>query len=360
MRVWHCSASKFNLRAVIFYFVETERAEATFFRETFAEHDVRIVSELGEVEEDAEVLSVFIYSPVTEEFLVAHPRLRLVCTRSGTIENIDVAACKRHGIAVSYVPSYGDTTVAEHTFALILALSRRLREVMAASQQSRFSYQGTRGFDLNGKTLGLMGIGRISRKVVPLARAFGMRVLAYDPHAYAKELAEELGFEWATLPELYAQSDVISLHLRLTASTKHILNREAFAQCRPGVRIVNTARGRLIDTQALGEALDSGQVGGAGLDVLEDERALRQQATHIIGEEIVRHLQSGGGSNPIGVEERAVDLQGVMANDRLLAKTNVIYTPHVAFNSVEAVARLNESTVENIQRFLDGHPQNLA
>jgi D-lactate dehydrogenase len=341
---------------VTLYFVETERDEAEYFRESFTGHDVHIVTDIADVKADAEVVCVFIYSPISDEFLEAHPNLRLVCSRSGTLEHIDLPACQRRGVEVSYVPSYGESTVAEHTFALMLALSRRLREVMTASQQSRFSYQSTRGFDLEGKTLGLMGMGRVGQKVVPLARAFKMRVIAYDPHCYATALAGELGFEWVTLPELLAQSDIISLHLRLTAGTFHILDREAFAQCRPGVRIVNTARGRLIDTEALGEALDSGQVGGAGLDVLEDERALRQQATHIIGEEIVRYLQSGGAAGGgMGVPQRAEDLKGVMANDRLLSRPNVIFTPHVAFNSVEAVKKINEVTAASIRRFLEAH-----
>lgn len=345
---------------MILYFVETEHGEAEFFSDALPEHDIRFAYDLSEVEEDAEGVSTFIYSQITEEFLQTHPRLRLISSRSGTIEHIDLTACKRHGVTVTYVPRYGESTVAEHTFALVLSLSRRLREVMTASQQSRFSYQGTRGFDLAGKTLGLLGIGRIGQKVVPYARAFRMRVIAYDPFAFPRELAGELGFEWVSFPELLAQSDIISLHLRLTAATHHILDCAAFAQCRPGVKIVNTARGGLIDTEALGEALDSGQVGGAGLDVLEDERALRQHATHIIGEEIVRHLQSGAAADQVAAEARVHDLQGVMANDRLLGRPNVIFTPHVAFNSVEAVRKINEITVENIHRFLEGQPQNLA
>lgn len=343
---------------MILYFVETEREEGQLFQDAFPEEDVRIVPELIDVAEDAEVVCTFIYSQITEEFLSGHAKLRLVVTRSGTLEHIDLVACKGRGVTVAYVPDYGGGTVAEHTFALILALSRRLRESMTGSQQSRFSYQGTRGFDLAGKTLGLMGMGRVSRQVVPFAKAFRMRVIVWEPYPMPQELAQELAFEWVSLPELLAQSHIISIHLRLTAATHHILNRETIAQCRRGVRIVNTARGRLIDTEALGEALDSGQVGGAGLDVLEDERSLRQEATHIIGEEIVRHLQSGGLDKQEPPQDRVHDLQEVMANDRLLSRSNVIFTPHVAFNSVEAVARINQITIDNIRQFLAGTPQN--
>lgn len=344
---------------MIIYFVETEAAAQEFFTEHLASHDVRFVSELDEVGGDAEILSIFIYSAITEEFLAAHPRLRLIATRSTAVDHLPIEGCRRAGVAVAHVPAYGETTVAEHTFALILALSRRLREVMRAPKGGRFSYEATRGFDLAGKTLGIIGMGSIGQHVAALAQAFRMKVLASDVDC-SPELARTLDFSFVPRDDLLAQAHLISLHAALTPATYHLLNREAFARCRPGVLIINTARGALIDTQALREALDSGQVGGAGLDVLQDERVMRESATHIIAADIIQHLRSDAQARDARDADRVRELQELMLGDALLARKNVVFTPHVAFNSVEAVARLNEVTVENILGFVEGRPVNVV
>ncbi len=340
---------------MIIYFLETEIAEQEFFRAHLPAHDLRFVSALDEVDADAEVLSSFIYSTVTEEFLAAHPHLRLVATRSTAVDHLPLAACRERGITIANVPNYGETTVAEHTFALILALSRRLREVMLAPKGGRFSYEAARGFDLAGKTLGIIGMGRIGQHVAELAHAFRMKVLAYDVE-HSAELARTLHFTFVPLEELLAEADIISLHAPLTPATFHILNQDSLAKCRPGVLIINTARGSLIDTPALREALDSGQVGGAGLDVLQDERVMRESATRIIAADIVEHLRSDALAQDARDADRVRELEELMLGDALLARTNVVFTPHVAFNSVEAVARLNEGTVENITGFVAGRP----
>ena len=277
--------------AVIIYFLETETTEQEFFSAQLTDHDVRFVGDLEEVREDVEVLSVFINTKVGPEFLTAHPGLRFIATRSTALDHLDLWACRERSVVVSYVPDYGYTTVAEHTFALILALSRRLREVMLAPKGGTFSYAATRGFDLGGKTLGIIGMGRIGQRVAEIAHAFQMNVLAYDIDHPAK-LERALDFCFVPLEELLAKAHIISLHASLSAETYHILNHETLAKCREGVLIVNTARGSLIDTQALREALDSGQVGGAGLDVLQDERVMRQSVSKIIAADIIQHLRS--------------------------------------------------------------------
>jgi D-lactate dehydrogenase len=344
---------------VTIYFIETESSEDEFFVEHLPGHDVRFVSKLDDVGDDAEIVSTFIHSHINEGFFAPRPRIRCIATRSTAADHIDIAACRARGIVVVRVPDYGETTVAEHTFALILALSRRLREVMLAPKGGRFSYAATRGFDLAGKTLGIIGMGRIGQHVAELAQAFRMQVLAYDVEESAK-LARVLHFAFVPLDELLARSDIISLHAPLSKATYRILNRETLARCQPGVIIINTARGSLIDTFALREALDSGQVGGAGLDVLEDERVMRQPVSHIIATDIIEHLRSDALAHDSRDADRVRELQDLMLNDAVLARTNVVFTPHVAFNSVEAVERLQQVTLENITAFAAGKPINLV
>jgi len=342
---------------VIIYFLETEAAEEEFYATHLAEHDVRFVSSTEDVADDAEIISTFIYAGITAKFLAAHPRLRLLATRSTAADHLPLAACRERGVVVAHVPDYGETTVAEHTFALILALSRRLREVMLGPRSGRFSYEAARGFDLAGKTLGIIGMGRIGQHVAELGNAFRMKVLAYDVE-HPAELAQALHFQFVTLEELLAEAHIISLHSSLSAKTYHILNRETLAQCQRGVLIINTARGSLIDSQALRDALDSGQVGGAGLDVLQDERVMRQPVSQIIAADIVQHLRSDAAAYDARDADRVRELQELLLGDALLARSNVVFTPHVAFNSVEAIERLREVTVENILAFCQGRQPN--
>lgn len=338
---------------MIIYFLETESAEQEYFAEQLGGHDVRFVYQLGDVGNDAEILSIFINTALTTEFLDEHPKLRLVVTRSTATDHLPIEACQERNVALANVGNYGDRTVAEHTFALMLALSRRLREAMVSSKTGKFSYAAARGFDLEGKTLGILGMGHIGQQVAELAHAFRMKVLAYDVERPAG-LAESLHFSYVPLAELLSSSHVISLHAPLSAATYHILNRETLAQCRPGVLIINTARGSLIDTQALREALDSGHVGGAGLDVLQDERVMRQSVSNIIAADIVQHLRSDAQAFDDRDSDRVRELQELLLSDALLASRNVVFTPHVAFNSVETFERLVMVTVETIRAFADG------
>ncbi|MEP6667663.1 MAG: NAD(P)-dependent oxidoreductase [Chthoniobacter sp.] len=344
---------------MIIYFVETESAEEEYFAGQLAAHNVRFVAQLDEVGEDVEVLSVFINFRVTSEFLAAHPRLRFIATRSTAIDHLDLPTCRERQIAVANVNDYGFTTVAEHTFALILALSRRLREVMLIPKGGKFSYAEKRGFDLAGKTLGVIGMGRIGQRVAELAHAFHMTVLAYDID-HPAGLEQALDFTFVPLDELLREAHIISLHAPLSADTYHILNRETLAKCREGVLIVNTARGALVDTHALREALDSGQVGAAGLDVLQDERVMRQSVSGIIAADIVQHLRSDAAAHDAHDADRVRELQELMLGDDVLSRSNVVFTPHVAFNSVEAVERVKRVTLENITAFVAGRSLNIV
>jgi D-lactate dehydrogenase len=340
-------------------FTETEQPEEDFFKAALAGHELRFVSGVGEVEADAEILCVYIQSRIDTAFLDAHPQLELITTRSAGHDHVDVSACSQRGITVCEAPGSNANTVAEHTFALILALSRRLIELSEVKKERHFSFARWRGFELENKTLGVIGTGDIGRRVTHLALAFGMKVLAYDPYQQA-DVAE--GVRYVALDELLAESHVISLHAPLTSETFHLLDREAFAKCRCGAIIINTARGAVIDTDALVEALDAEIIGGAGLDVLEEESVMRKDAGKIVTDQIVERLQNAPPREeatergPEGIKH----IGRLFRNERLLARPNVVFTPHVAFNSVEAVERMHAMTVENIRAFLAGKPINVV
>jgi D-lactate dehydrogenase len=322
-------------------FLEVEPWEQTFLAERcpalwraqfYPEEADRIVLEHIS---DAEILSVFIYSDLDAALLDRLPNLKMIATRSTGFDHIDTAFCRRKGIVVCNVATYGANTVAEHAFGLILSLSRRIYQARARTIHGDFSFQGLQGFDLMGKVLGVIGTGQIGRHVIRIANGFQMRVLAYDIRP-DPSLAERLGFQYAGLNDLLAQSDVVSLHSPLTAETQHLMGRRQFEAMKKGALLINTARGGLVDTDALLWALDAGIVGGAGLDVLEGEEAIREE----------RELLSSRFD-----EER---LRSVIRNHILLKREDVVITPHIAFNSREAVERILNTTVENIQAFLEG------
>jgi D-lactate dehydrogenase len=288
---------------------------------------------------DIQALSVFIYSHVTREVLDALPELKFIATRSTGFDHIDVQACRSRGIAVSNVPSYGENTVAEHTMALLLMLSRKVHQSVLQVRSGRVDLAELTGFDLQGKTIGVIGAGHIGLHVIRIARGFGMRVLACDIRR-DPFLADLLGFEYATMEELLADSDIVTLHAPLTDKTHHLLGREEFGRMKPGVMIVNTARGGLIDTDALVEALESGKVGGAGIDVLEGEELIKEEKQLL--------------QQPLDVER----LRMAVRNRVLLARDNVVFTPHNAFNSREALVRILEVTLANLEAFRAGQAVN--
>jgi D-lactate dehydrogenase len=215
----------------VVYLVETETSEWDFFRENLADFTLRCVDDLGGVEDDASVVSVFIHSHIDAEFLNRHPALRLITTRSTGFDHIDVAACSRLGITVCNASSVDENTVAEHTFALMLAVARRLQEVCQANKQPQFRYERLRGWDLRGKTLGVIGTGRVGLRVIHVALAFGMQVLAYDPYSRSL-MAELLGVRYVGLEDLLSNANVISLHAPLTRETYHLLDRDGVPRCR--------------------------------------------------------------------------------------------------------------------------------
>jgi D-lactate dehydrogenase len=336
-------------------FVETEDDEQAFFAESLAGHDVEFVDEIGEVPRDAEIVSVFVNSRVGSDFLRRHPKVRMVASRSSSWDHLDAAAAARRGVVLTHVPDYGAATVAEHTFALILGVTRRLRHCLEGRHRGRGSAEKLRGRELRGKTLGVVGTGRVGRMVITIGRAFGMDCVAFDRKPDAG-LAARLGFRYVPLDKLLRTSDIVTLHVPLNARTRHMLSARRLARCKPGFILINTARGALVDIDALLAGLNSGRVGGVGLDVLEDEAAFRADPSRIIGAQIVQkiHAISTPGGDPLRRRERLRELESIMRNRQLLAHENVFFTPHTGFNSVEAMERINTGTVRNIRDYLGG------
>jgi D-lactate dehydrogenase len=335
-------------------FVETEDDEQPFFVDSLDGHDVSFVETLEEVPSDAEIVSVFVNSRVDASFLRGHPRVVLVASRSSSTDHLDFGAAKKRGVALVSVPDYGAATVAEHTFALILGVVRKLRDCLA-SGRGKGSSERLRGIELHGKTIGVVGTGRVGLQVIRIAHGFAMKPVAYDMSP-RQPMAQMLEFEYVTLERLLKVSDIITLHIPLNAKTRHMINSRRIAKCKHGFILINTARGALVDIEALIDGLESGQVGGVGLDVLEDEKAFNADSAKLLGAQIVQRIQAVAtpGGDPERREERLRELQGLMRNRRLLAHPNVFFTPHVGFNSVEAIERINLGTVENIRRFIAG------
>jgi D-lactate dehydrogenase len=327
-------------------FFEVQDWEEQFLREGLQGFELRLFNEALDEKnvneaEDAEVVSVFIYSKLNSELIGKLSKVRLIATRSTGFDHIDLQACKERGILVCNVPVYGETTVAEHTFALILSLSRRIHDSYERTRQGDFTCQTVQGFDLNGKILGVLGTGRIGTNVIEIAKGFKMSVLAYDKFPKAN-LADSIGFQYVDWPELLKKADVVTMHLPLTEETFHFLNKDTLGMMKKSAVVINTARGGLIDTKALTEALVNGCLGGAGLDVLEEEALIREEAQLLL-DNLPRE-----------------QLATMLREQILLRLKNVIITPHCAFNSKESLARLVNGTIVNIKSFADGKPQNLV
>lgn len=289
---------------------------------------------------DCHIISPFIYSQIKKDILEKLPSLKMIATRSTGFDHIDIQAAKENKIAVCNVPFYGENTVAEHTFALILALSRKLVDSVQRARMGDFTLDGLRGFDLKDKTLGIVGMGHIGLHVARIAKGFEMKVLAYDPKE-DKKTAKKIGFEYETLEALLAKSDIITLHAPDNKETHHLINSENISLIKRGAYLINTARGGLIETQSLLKALSDGILAGAGLDVLEEECFVKEEA-QLLSKEF----------------PKTCDLKTVLQNHILLQQKNVIITPHNAFNSNEALMRILDTTIENINGFIAGKPQN--
>ncbi|MCB4824808.1 2-hydroxyacid dehydrogenase [Roseicella aerolata] len=250
--------------------------------------------------------------------------VRLLALRSAGFNNVDLAAARRLGVTVARVPAYSPESVAEHTVAMILALNRRIHRAYARVREGNFALDGLLGFDLKGRSVGIVGTGRIGAAVARIMLGFSCRVLAHDP--YPDPALEALGVTYATVPDLLAASDIVTLHCPLTPGTHHLIDAAAIRHMRRGAMLINTSRGAIVDTRAAIAGLKSGAIGLLGLDVYEEEGDLFFE-----------------------------DLSGQVLQDdvfaRLLTFPNVLVTAHQAFFTAEALTAIAETTIANITAF---------
>ncbi len=294
-------------------------------------------------DDKVEILTIFVKSRIGMEEMDRFPNLKAIVTRSTGFDHIDLEEAKKRGITVSNVPAYGENTVAEMAFALLLALSRRVYDgYKQVVEQNNFSPKGLTGFDLKGRTLGVVGSGHIGQYAIRMGNGFSMRVLAFDVHQN-EELAKELNFEYVSFDELLEQSDVITLHVPYNEHTHHMINQENISKMKKGSVIINTARGPVLETDAIIKGLQNGTLAGAGLDVLEEEEHMLDGLD----------LLTEDKPNP-------ESLQTVLQNQYLIDHPHVIITPHNAFNTTEALKRILDTTVENIKAASEGKAINVV
>lgn len=292
---------------------------------------------------DLELISTFVYSDLSSKNLTNLPNLKFIATRSTGFDHIDLGYCKKNNIIASNVPTYGERTVAEHTFGLLLTLTRKIyTSISRTKQEGLFHLVNLRGIDLFGKTIGIVGLGSIGLEVLKIAKAFGMKVLVCTK-TEKLELVKKYGFEYVDINTLLKKSNVITLHLPLNKETTHMINKDNITEMREGAYLINTARGGLIETEALLLGLKKGILAGVGLDVLEDEHVLKEEAELLSSE-----------------FRKKIDYENLVLDHILIKHPKVIVTPHNAFNSIEALERILKTSIDNINAFIEGHPQNVV
>lgn len=295
----------------------------------------RLTLETVALAEGHEVVCAFINDDLGAAVLerLAAGGTRLIALRSAGYNHVDLPTAHRLGISVVRVPAYSPHAVAEHAVALILALNRHLHRAYNRTRDGDFSLHGLTGFDLFGKTVGVVGTGQIGATFARIMSGFGCRILAYDP--FPNPEVEALGARYLSLEELLQQAQIVSLHCPLTPQTRHLINAQTLATMQRGAMLINTGRGALVDTPALSEALKSGQLGYLGLDVYEEEALL------FFEDRSDQPLQDD-----------------VLA--RLLTFPNVIVTAHQAFLTHEALGAIAQTTLDNIDAWAGGTAQNLV
>jgi len=295
---------------------------------------------LAETHKDAEIISTFIHSDLSQQVLETFERLKFIATRSTGFDHIDMEWCRANDVAVSNVPTYGKNTVAEHAFALLLAISHNLVDAVDRTRRGDFTQDGLRGFDLQGRTMGVIGTGDIGIHAARIAKGFGMEVLAFDV-APREDAGRDIGFDYVAMDDLLRRADVVSLHVPGNDKTADLIGDDQFARMKDGAVLINTARGSVVNTDALLKALSSGKLRAAGLDVLPEEPAVREEA------ELLRSYF-----------RRGHKMDTLLADHILLRMRNVVVTPHSAFNTREAVQRILDTSRENIEGFLRGDAPN--
>ncbi|WP_412502434.1 2-hydroxyacid dehydrogenase [Shewanella chilikensis] len=321
MKIGFFSAKRYDMQ----HFNRTNEA----FGAQIEYFDVRLCMQTVKLAYGFEVICAFVNDELNEDVLteLAANGTRIIAMRCAGFNNVDLDAAKRLGMNVVNVPAYSPESVAEHTVALILTLNRKIHKAYQRTRDANFSLEGLVGFNMFGKTVGVVGTGKIGIATIKVLLGFGCKVLAFDP--YPNPQVEALGARYVTLDEMYQQSDIISLHCPLTAENRHLLNAGSFAKMKPGMMVINTSRGGLLNAIDAMEALKLGQIGSLGLDVYENEKELffEDKSNEVIQDDVFR---------------------------RLSACHNVIFTGHQAFLTEEALGAIAHTTLSNVQKLLSG------
>ncbi len=280
---------------------------------------------------EADAVCIFVNDIADAEIIdaLAENGVKLIALRCAGFNNVDISAALGK-IAVVRVPAYSPYAVAEHAVALMMALNRKTHRAYLRTRDGNFALNGLMGFDMHGKTAGIIGTGKIAKILIHILKGFGMNILAYDLYP-DYNFARENDVVYTTMDELYHSSDIISLHCPLTDQTKYLINDYSISKMKDGVMIINTGRGQLIHTNALIEGLKNKKIGAAGLDVYEEESEYfyEDKSDKIIDDDVLA---------------------------RLLSFNNVIVTSHQAFFTQEALANIASTTLQNIQDYIDGKP----
>jgi len=290
-------------------------------------HAARLSDRTAALAQGSEVVCAFANDEVDSGVIktFADLGIRMIALRSVGFDNIDLIAARQAGILVCRVPAYSPNSVAEHTFALLLTLVRKTHRAFNRVRDSNFSLDGQMGFDLSGKTIGIVGLGSIGSVVAQIAKGFGCKVLGVDP--FPRKELEDSGVRYVSLRELLQQSDIVTLHCPLQDNTRHLINAQALRQMRPAAILINTSRGAVVDTHAVIEALKRNSIGGVAIDVYEKERDLffeDRSSQSILDDQFVR----------------------------LVAFPNVIVTGHQGFFTTEALTNIARTTLANVDEFM--------
>lgn len=322
----------------------SEKLPSNEFENLFYDDPVNI----HELDSDIEILSVFVDFIVTPDVMNLLPNLKLIVCRSTGYDNVDLDYAKSRGIVVANTPGYGSSSVAEYTLALILMLSRKLPTILLETSNGNVDRQTERGWDLYGRTIGIIGLGSIGRGVAQIAYGFGMRVLALSHKPDDLEFAKQYKVEYVDdIAELCRESDIVTLHIPYRPENHHFISAKLLSEMKDTALVINTARGELVNTLQLARMIKDRKLGGAALDVVEDENYLTSPDALI-------DLASSG-------DEMAVDkLRHALAVSALERMPNVIITNHNGYNTTDALHRINQTVVENITNFYNNGKVNIV
>ncbi|MEZ8624465.1 2-hydroxyacid dehydrogenase [Vibrio splendidus] len=293
-------------------------------------HDFRLTTTTAKMAHDNEVVCAFVNDDLSRDVLdiLAQGGTKLIAMRCAGFDKVDLDAAKEFGLQVVRVPAYSPESVAEHTVGMMMCLNRKLHKAYQRTRDANFSLEGLVGFNFHGKTVGVIGSGKIGLATMRILKGLGMNILCYDP--YPNPLAVELGAKYVELDKLYQESDVISLHCPMSKENYHLLDATEFGKMKDGVMIVNTSRGELLDSTAAIEALKQSKIGALGLDVYDNEKELffQDKSNDVIVDDVFR---------------------------RLSACHNVLFTGHQAFLTKDALFNIANTTLTSVDAFFTGN-----